>query len=155
MLTWQLNAGWEERLEHALALLEELLGGEQAGEAELVDEDARRLDGLLAHHLGLDGPVEHLAVPPQDLLLHSRVEPLRICTRPARSGKETIMRLGEEHQHGTTHLVAKKQGRGSKREKIPRSSPSMSKMTCEIAALGGGAASGVASADGIGARCDL
>jgi len=80
MLTWQLNAGWEERLEHALALLEELLGGEQAGEAELVDEDARRLDGLLAHHLGLEGPVEDLAVPRKDLLLHLRVEALRVCS---------------------------------------------------------------------------
>jgi len=69
--------------------------------------------------------------------------------------KETVMRLGQEHQQGPSQLVAKKQGRGSKREKIPRRRPSMSKMTCEIAALGGGAASGVASADGIGARCDL
>jgi hypothetical protein len=53
--------------------------------------------------------------------------------------------------------VAKKQGSGSKREKIPRRRPSMSKMTCEIAALGGAAAAGVASAasaDGIGARCE-
>ena len=84
MLTWQLNAGWEERLEHALALLEELLGGELAVEAELVDEDARRLDCLLAHHLGLEGPVEDLAVPRKDLLLHLRVEALRVCSTTRR-----------------------------------------------------------------------
>lgn len=62
-LTWQLGAGWEKSLEHALALLKELLGGEQAVEAALVDEDAGGLGRLLAHHLGLERPVEHLAVP--------------------------------------------------------------------------------------------
>lgn len=78
-LTWHLSAGWEERLKHALALLEELLGRQQPVEAALVDEDARRLGGLLAHHLGLEGPVEDLAVPREDLLLHLRVEALRVC----------------------------------------------------------------------------
>lgn len=53
--------------------------------------------------------------------------------------------------------MTKKQAREANEEKIPRRRPSMSKMTCEIAALGGGAAAGVASAassDGIGARCE-
>lgn len=76
--TWHGNAGGQELLEHDLALLEELLRCEQAGEAALLEQDARGLGGRLAHHLRLDGPVEHLAVPRQDLLLHRRVEPLRV-----------------------------------------------------------------------------
>lgn len=95
MLTWHGNAGGQELLEHGLALLEELLRGEQAGEAELLKQDARGLGRGLAHHLGLHGPVEHLAVPLQDLLLHRRVEPLRICTRKQwRNHRE----IGKEHQ---------------------------------------------------------
>jgi len=76
--TWHGNAGGQEHLEHDLALLEELLRGEQAGEVEFLKQDARGLGRGLAHHLGLHGPVEHLAIPLQDLLLHRRVEPLRI-----------------------------------------------------------------------------
>jgi hypothetical protein len=54
--------------------------GEQAVQAALLEEDTRRLGRGLAHGLGLDRPVEHLAVPRQDLLLHRRVHHLRMCT---------------------------------------------------------------------------
>mmetsp|Transcript_76715 Transcript_76715/g.211942 ORF Transcript_76715/g.211942 Transcript_76715/m.211942 type:complete len:301 (+) Transcript_76715:119-1021(+) len=74
--SWHQSSLHKQRVQQLLALGHKRLRGDLPREPQLVDQDLRRLHGLLAHHLRLQVPRESLAEAVHDLLLGDGVRAL-------------------------------------------------------------------------------